>query len=102
MSLRSAVFLRAVGAAVSDGIGFLLPSYWTFTGYSLLPWILSSSLFLTDSDLPVRSAPLLLDVSGSSCWTTHFLVLPNSPQIIEDIALYKLSAPATKGSCDLE
>ncbi|MED6248936.1 hypothetical protein ATANTOWER_007230 [Ataeniobius toweri] len=38
-----------------------------FAGYSLLPWILSSLLFLMDSDLPGRSSLLLLDVSGSSC-----------------------------------
>ncbi|MEQ2295093.1 hypothetical protein AMECASPLE_010655 [Ameca splendens] len=90
MSLKSAVFLRAIGTAVSDGIGFLFR------------WIHSSSLFLTDSDLPARSALLLLDLSGSSCWTVHFLVLPNSPPIIEGTTLYKLSAPATKGSCDLD
>ncbi|MEQ2234743.1 hypothetical protein ILYODFUR_034521 [Ilyodon furcidens] len=75
MSLQSAIFLHAVGSAVSDGIRFLLlPSYWWppslvnlfFAGYSLLPWILFSSLFLTDSDLPGRSS-LLLNVSRSSC-----------------------------------
>ncbi|MEQ2305515.1 hypothetical protein AMECASPLE_038694 [Ameca splendens] len=88
MSLKSAVFLRAIGTAVSEGIGFLLR------------WIHSSSLFLTDSDLPARSA--LIQLSGSSCWTIHFLVLPNSPPIIEGTTLYKLSAPATKGSCDLD
>ncbi|MEQ2234591.1 hypothetical protein ILYODFUR_033124 [Ilyodon furcidens] len=78
MSLKRAVFLRAIGTTVSDGIGFLLS------------WIHSSSLLLTDSDLPARSALLLLDVSGSSCWTIHFLVLPNSPPIIEGTTLYKL------------
>ncbi|MED6282152.1 hypothetical protein CHARACLAT_029045 [Characodon lateralis] len=67
MSLRRAIFLRAFGAAVSDGIGFRRPSYWIFAGYALLPWIVSSSLFLTDSDLPGRSSLPLLDVSGSSC-----------------------------------
>ncbi|MED6243313.1 hypothetical protein ATANTOWER_018301 [Ataeniobius toweri] len=34
-------------------------------------------------------------------WTIHFLVLPDSPPITKETTLYKLSAPATKGSCDL-
>ncbi|MEQ2282266.1 hypothetical protein AMECASPLE_038752 [Ameca splendens] len=41
---RGPFFLRAVGATVSDGIGFLLPSYWNFAGHSLLRWLLSSFL----------------------------------------------------------
>ncbi|MEQ2214038.1 hypothetical protein XENOCAPTIV_026846 [Xenoophorus captivus] len=40
MSLKSTVFLRAIGTAVSEGIGFLLR------------WIHSSSLFLRDSGSP--------------------------------------------------
>ncbi|MEQ2317112.1 hypothetical protein AMECASPLE_039393 [Ameca splendens] len=35
-------------------------------------------------------------------WTIHFLVLPDSPPITKETTLYKLSAPATKGSCDLD
>ncbi|MEQ2212501.1 hypothetical protein XENOCAPTIV_000563 [Xenoophorus captivus] len=63
-----------------------------FAGYSLLPWILSSpwTLFTPPAG---RLRELV--------WITHFLVLPNSPPIIEEITLYKLSASATKGCCDL-